>query len=206
MPKSDGQTDRDPPTNTQKCRRTEKHTDPLTATHLHYPRRFLAWEKINSLIKSHTVPISKLGTTLAPSLKCLNPHRSQLIVQLKVEEEEEEEEERRSTAWSSFDPSYDEFSINAWEAPRGRGRGGDDGGSGISIRRHQRLTGRGRGSDDGGSGISIPRHQTPTGRKSKQQRVRLEIIRDGLSTARKSMTNDAIRVKGGQDYKSLIIR
>ena len=46
------------------------------------PHRFLAWKKINSLIRSHTVPISKLGTTMAPSLKCLNPYRSNFVVQL----------------------------------------------------------------------------------------------------------------------------
>ena len=174
MQKRDGLTDRGPSTEKQKDRLSFKKT---TAMRLHFPRRFLAWEKINSLIKSHTVPISKLGTTLAPSLKCLNPNRSQLIVQLKVEEDEEEED-RRSTAWSSLDPSYDDFSLNAWE---GRGGGGGRSGSAVSIRRHQ----------------------APTGRKSPK--LHLQIIRNGFTVARKTMNNSSIRVKGFQDYENQII-
>ena len=92
--------------------------------------RYLSWDKINSLIMAHTVPISKLGTTFAPSLKCLNPNRSSYAVQLKIDVEEEENRQSVAT-WSerstAADSTLDDLSVIA---PGWRGGGGGGGGGG----------------------------------------------------------------------------
>ena len=58
----------------------------LSASITSFHHRFLAWKKINSMVKARTIPISRLGNDFAPCLKNLYPSRGpgQQIVDLKA--------------------------------------------------------------------------------------------------------------------------